>query len=258
MMKVFVILLFSAVLSATAKESIVFVGAHPDDSEGFAATAFLLKERYDIHVVDLTRGELGLGWSGLYDGSTARTRVAEEMKACSLLGATPHFLFEIDGSAYAGERSATALTKLFLRLKPKAVFTHWPVDGHADHVQAAAVVMRALRDSGLLNGSKNPPERYFFEVLARQTQNYVPLYYVDVSRTMESKISMLRCYACQNENDSLVQTKLEQARHRGAERVPRVEFAETFTTFDGRPIAGGVLEELPETVAKGRRNEGAP
>ena len=43
-------------LACMAKEAVVFVGAHPDDSEGFAATAFLLKDRYDIHVVDLTRG----------------------------------------------------------------------------------------------------------------------------------------------------------------------------------------------------------
>ena len=86
-------------LACMAKEAVVFVGAHPDDSEGFAATAFLLKDRYDIHVVDLTRGELGLGWPGFYDGSTAATRVAEERMACALLGATVHFLEEKDGSA---------------------------------------------------------------------------------------------------------------------------------------------------------------
>ena len=48
-------------LAASAKEAVIFVGAHPDDSEGYAATAFLLRDTYDIHVVDLTRGELGLG-----------------------------------------------------------------------------------------------------------------------------------------------------------------------------------------------------
>ena len=234
-------------LACMAKEAVVFVGAHPDDSEGFAATAFLLKDRYDIHVVDLTRGELGLGWPGFYDGSTAATRVAEERMACALLGATVHFLEEKDGSAYAGERSATALTKLLLRLRPRAVFTHWPVDVHADHVQAAAVTARALRDSLLLNDPVRRPERYFFEVLTRQTQNYAPLYYVDVTRTMTNKVEMLRCYACQNKDDSLVQAKLAQARRRGAERAPCAEFAETFTTFDGRPIPGGVLETLPET-----------
>lgn len=31
--------------SAWARPSIFFVGAHPDDSEGFAATAFLLRGR---------------------------------------------------------------------------------------------------------------------------------------------------------------------------------------------------------------------
>ena len=43
------------------KESIVFIDAHPDDAEGFGATAFLLRDKFDLHVVDLTHGELGLG-----------------------------------------------------------------------------------------------------------------------------------------------------------------------------------------------------
>ena len=241
-----------ASLACLAKDAIVFVGAHPDDSEGFAATAFLLKDRYDIHIVDLTRGELGLGWPGFYDGSTAATRMAEERRACALLGATVHFLDEKDGSACASERSAAALTRLLLRLKPRAVFTHWPVDAHADHVQAAAVTARALRDSLPAFDPGPRPERYFFEVLPSQTQNYRPLYYVDVSRTMASKLELLRCYACQNKDDSLAKVKLAQAKRRGAERVPRADCAETFTTFDGRPIPGGVLEELPETATIGK------
>ncbi len=45
----------------SSKEKIVFISAHPDDAEGFAATAFPLRDRYELHVVDLTHGELGLG-----------------------------------------------------------------------------------------------------------------------------------------------------------------------------------------------------
>lgn len=227
--------------AAGAKESVFFIGAHPDDTEGYAATAFLLKEKYDVHVVDLTRGELGLGMAGLKDGSTAKRRMAEEAKACTLLGATPHFLDEVDGFACAGEKSVDRLAGLFKQHRPKAVFTHWPVDEHVDHVQCWAVVANALRKSGL------EPERYFFEVLMSQTRNFRPIYRVDVSRTIDDKARMLRCYACQNVNDGLVKEKLAQAALRGRETFPPVAAAEVFTTFDGRPIAGGVLEGLPET-----------
>lgn len=226
----------------SARESVFFVGAHPDDTEGYAATAFLLRGKYDIHVVDLTHGELGLGAAGLEDGSTAKRRTAEEEAACAYLGATPHFLHETDGSAYASKPSVDALAELLRQHKPKAVFTHWPVDTHCDHVQTAAVVARALNESGL------KPERYFYEVLMSQTKNWCPIYSVDVTATITNKQEMLRKYACQNAGDALVKEKTEQARIRGRQRTPVCAFAETFTTFDGAPIFGGVLAPLKETA----------
>ena len=237
----------SAVLSAgvvSAKEKVIFFGAHPDDSEGFSGTAFLLAKDYEVHVVDLTHGELGLGPKGLEDGSTKRRRTAEETKACGLLGAQIHFLDEVDGYACASDQAAEAFAKLLGDLKPRAVFAHWPIDCHADHVQCAAVLARAKVKCGI------DPETYFYEVLLSQTRNWNPIYSVDISSTISNKIEMLRCYACQNVNDSLVRSKEAQARYRGSWRGPSVKYAETFTTFDGHPIAGGVLEGLKETARR--------
>ena len=225
-----------------ARESVFFVGAHPDDTEGYAATAFLLRDKYDIHVIDLTRGELGLGMAGYRDGTTAKRRMAEEAAACAYLGATPHFLDEIDGFAYARKTSVDSLAKLIRELKPVAIFTHWPVDTHCDHVQTAAVTRRAAVEAGF-NG-----EYYFFEVLRSQTVNFRPLYSVDVSKTIKDKAEMLRKYVCQNANDGLAKEKLEQAKARGQERRPSCAAAEVFTTYDGRRIEKGVLENLGETL----------
>lgn len=225
-----------------AKRSILFVGAHPDDTECFAGLAFLLRDRYDIHVVDLTRGENGLGPAGREDGSTGRIRTAEEMRACAFLGATPHFLHDVNGAAEATRASVDALVRLFAELKPVAVFTHWPVDTHPDHVQCAAVVGHAFRISG------HRAERYFFEASTGQTMNWRPLYSVDVSATMARKLELIAQYACQNPNGSLVAENERRAARRGAERVPTVEYAEAFDTFDGEPIAGGVLEGLSEAA----------
>ena len=219
-----------------SRESIVFIGAHPDDTEGFGATAFLLRDAFDIHVVDLTHGELGLGRAGLVDGSTAATRTQEERDACALLGATPHFLAEIDGDAHAGGSSVSLLAAILKDLRPRAVFTHWPVDNHQDHVQAAAVTAHALWRLDY------KPEVYFFEVMFAQTANFVPLYYVDVSSVMERKAALLRAYPCQNRDDCILNDNLKRARIRGAEAMPPVAAAEAFTTHDGAPIPGGVLE----------------
>ena len=241
-----------------ARESVVFVGAHPDDSEGFAATAFLLRDKYDLHVVDLTRGERGLGRAGMLDGSTARIRVAEEQAACRFLGATPHFLCETNGCCHASRLAAEMLMSILRELKPRAIFTHWPVDGHSDHVQAMATVSFALdafrREKWR---AMSEPELYFYEVVPGETEQFPALYSVDVTKTMDLKTEMLRCYACQNADDSLVRTKIAQAGVRGAERLPPVRFAEVFTTFDGKRIPNGVLEGLPET-AFARRTPAVP
>ena len=232
--------------SGMAREAIVFVGAHPDDTEGFAATAFLLRDKYDLHVVDLTRGERGLGAKGLADGSTGRIRVREEQEACRLLGATPHFLCEVNGRCHASAQAAAELTALLKEIRPKAVFSHWPVDKHSDHVQCAATVAFSLDELWVSENWR--PQFYFYEVLPGQTRNWSPIYSVDVTKTMDLKSAMLRKYACQNPDDSLVRAKVAQAERRGRERDPPCRYAETYTTFDGKPIKGGVLEELPETA----------
>lgn len=230
--------------SASAKDSVFFVGAHPDDSEGFAATAFLLREKYDLHVIDLTRGERGLGQQGLRDGTTAKKRVAEEEAACAYLGATPHFLAEVNGSCCAGQPSVDLLVKLLRQYRPKAVFTHWPIDRHSDHVQTAAVVFNALD----LVRKDLQPEYYFFEVSLGQTRNWRPLYHVDVTSVIGNKLTMLRKYECQNDGDGLAEANRKRAALRGRQRTPPCGFAETFATFDGKPIEGGVLSSLGDLV----------
>lgn len=227
---------------AERRESVLFVGAHPDDTEGFAATAFLLRDKYDIHIVDFTGGERGCGEAKYLNGWTKEKRRKEEESACSFLGAKHYWIGEVDGEACATSRTVALLLRLIAELKPRAVFTHWPVDGHPDHMQCATATQIAVLRI-------NPrPEFYFFEVIPGETANWHPLYSVDVTATMDKKTKMMRLYECQNVNDWLVKDKIKQAEQRGREREPACRYAETFTTYDGQPIAGGILEGLAETV----------
>jgi LmbE family N-acetylglucosaminyl deacetylase len=222
---------FSAVFANDVKEkqNIVFIGAHPDDSEGFAGLAFLLSEKYNIHIVDYTNGDFGLGMPGFLDGSTARIRIQEEKNACALMGATPHFIGAVDANAYVTSNDVAKIAKLLSDLKPVAVFTHWPVDSHPDHVMTAAATYKAIR---LI---KCRAEFYYYEVLEGQTRAWTPLFSVDISSVMDKKIEMLRRYKCQNENDELVKAKVRLALKRGNEREIKVKYAETFTTYNGKP-----------------------
>ena len=240
-------------MSACGRESLLFVSAHPDDTDGFAATALLLKDKFDIHVVDMTHGVYDLGEKGVFDDPRVPGRMKEEFAACSYAGFTPHFLSESDADACASDKSATQLAEIIRKVKPRAVFTHWPIDRHADHVQCAALVARALVRAGRAPapGQKMPPdaaERYFFEEWMTQTLNFTPLYSVDVSKVMTNKVEMLRLYKGQNPGNMLAKLSLERASLRGSQHVPPCRHAEVFTSYDGKPVPGGVLEKLKETV----------
>ena len=104
----------------------------------------------------------------------------------------------------------------------------------------------AVRAMELLARAVNNED--FFEEWLKQTRNFTPLYSVDVSEVMTNKVEMLRLYKGQNPGDMLVKMTLERARLRGSQRTPQCKYAEVFTSYDGKPVPGGVLEKLKETV----------
>ena len=236
MKKLIVAVAACAALAAGAKEALVYVGAHPDETECGAGTLLLLKDRFDIHVVDVTRGERGLGEAGYRDGSTVKTRFAEEQKACAMLGAQAHYLDEIDGDAYASKRAAGKLAELLRTVKPRVIFSQWPADNHPDHVQAFALTRRAIAEAGWKG------ELYLYEANpGTQTVNFHPNAYVDITSVLEKKQDFIRCYACQNENDGLAQATARKAAYRGRQCRPCVRYAEAFATWTGAPAAEGTL-----------------
>ena len=181
-------------LGLCARECVVLVEAHPDDLGGHAGTALLLSEKFDVKVVDFTRGEYGLGEGPYRDGSCAKTRVEEEKKACAMLGTEPVFLDAVDyrgERAFADEVVTRKLAALFTEWKPRAVILHWPLDTHPDHVQSYAAAVHALCLAKL------SPEIYFQEQTT-QSRNFQPQYHVDITRVKDRKAELIRCYACQD------------------------------------------------------------
>ena len=70
--------LLVGILSLEAKETVFFVGCHPDDIENCLGLMLRMKEKYDVQVIDFTRGEGGCGPEGYTNGTTAVKRIAEE------------------------------------------------------------------------------------------------------------------------------------------------------------------------------------
>lgn len=244
----FLVCLLSTSFALAARECVVLVEAHPDDLAGHAGTALLLSEKFDVKVVDFTRGEFGLGEGPYRDGSCARLREAEEKKACAMLGTEPVFLDPVDykgEKAFADEKVTRRLADLFAEWKPRAVILHWPLDTHPDHVQSYAAAIHALFLARI------SPEVYFQEQTT-QSRNFQPRYHVDITRVKARKDELIRCYVCQG-GDAMAKRKerdsVFRAQRVGQWRMTSAENIESFACWDGTVKKGrSIFFELDAPV----------
>ena len=232
------ILIAMTAMAGVAKDAVLVVGGHPDDLVGSAGLCFLLKDRFDLHLIDYTRG----AYMQANDSEIAKTRMAEERAACALLGMTPYFMEEGDGRAFAGEETCRKMAELIKKINPRCVILHWPVDIHKDHVMSTAAALKAIEIAGL------QPEILFFEE-TWQSKNFPVHYLVDITDVWDRKVEVIRSYKCQNVNDAIVQNKYRDAKFRGSQLYPAEDgrVAEAYSVFQS-PQQGfkSVLSELPK------------
>ncbi len=216
------------------KEVIAIAGGHPDDLVGSLGLALLLKDRFDIHVLDFTRGEVG--WWGHTPEETAPVRTAEEESVCGEIGATPHFLGEIDGDAYANREVCARTVALLRELQPRAIIAHWPLDVHMDHVMSTAATLKAIALAKLR------PEVYFYEE-TNQSQYFPATFFVDITSVFDRKVELMRRYVSQNGNDCIVRNKTHDAVFRGSQCGAR--YAEAYAPYlPLRPGQRCLLQEV--------------
>jgi LmbE family N-acetylglucosaminyl deacetylase len=247
-----VVCLFALTLASLAKETVVIVPAHPDDLISSIGFCLLAKDKFDVHVVDFTHGERGLGQKAFADGSCKKIRIAEEEAVCKAVGATLHWLDEIDGEAYACRETCRKLADIIKELKPRAVFAHWPVDIHTDHAMAGAAALRAVFLSGL------KPEVYFFDEIY-QSKCFVPDRYLDITDVFERKYEILRMYKCQY-RDGGIEHRQKACDKVGGMRTAMLSTgcAESFRSlFPPLQREKSIFDELQRTPRSGRKFQGA-
>ena len=69
--------------AALAKEKVVIVPAHPDDLISTIGFCLLARNTFEVHVIDFTHGERGLGLEGFTNGVAKATRIKEEESVCA-------------------------------------------------------------------------------------------------------------------------------------------------------------------------------
>ena len=231
-------------------KSILLVVAHPDDvAYGMSGTAYLLKDRYKLHVTCMTKGERGRkGWSMK---KTASVREKEEAAACSILGADLMFCKRTDGEVFADVKTCRQISRLVEEIRPAAIFTIWPVDFHIDHTAVAEIVKKAVSMADM------PIEIVYCEEADCQTSLFVPDYYVDISHVIDRKLEMIRCHECQNRDDEMAREALAKSIRRGKESG--FANAEGFKVLfypksGGESILSSVgAKKNPHLIAKRRR-----
>ena len=170
---------------STARLKVVVTGGHPGDPEyGCGGTIARLTELgHEAVLLYLNQGEPV--------ESAARmtgNRVEEAKKACEILKARPSYVGQIDGNAVVDRSHYNQFLEILEKENPNAVFTHWPIDNHADHRAMSMLVYDAWLHM------QRKFSLFYYEVSnGEDTQQFAPSDYVDISASEPKK--RLACYA---------------------------------------------------------------
>jgi LmbE family N-acetylglucosaminyl deacetylase len=165
------------------KLKVIVTGGHPGDPEyGCGGTAARYASLgHEVALLYLNRGEWPPGADGV-------SRVAEAKNACEILGARPLYAGQHNSKAVVDAPRYEAFRNILEAERPSVVFTHWPIDNHADHRAISMLVYDAWLKL------KKTFALYYYEVSnGEDTLQFAPTHYVDITATEPQK--RRACYA---------------------------------------------------------------
>jgi LmbE family N-acetylglucosaminyl deacetylase len=217
-------------------DSILLITAHPDDvAYACGGTAWMLKQRFRLHVVCASQGERGHPDGAFPPGSLppgtlpppspaiAAVRAQEEAASCALLGADLTFLGLVDGEIFPTPAACATVAEMIRRLRPRAVLTHGAFE-KKDHSAVFAIAYQSLFLA----------ERFWETELCMFWQPdgtynlHTPPIYVDISPVIERKRELIRCHRSHLHGDTTVESLIERNRHLG--KLALCDYAEAFYT----------------------------
>lgn len=167
------------------KLKVIVTGGHPGDPEyGCGGTiARYSNLGHNVVLLYLNRGE---------GNDKNQVRVAEANKACEILKARAVFAGQVDGKAVVDQAQYEAFHQLLKAQSPDVVFTHWPIDNHADHRAISLLVYE-----GWLRMKKNFTLYYYEVSNGEDTVQFTPTHYVDITETESRKRAACFAHASQ-------------------------------------------------------------
>ncbi len=203
--------------SKAAKLRVLCIGAHPDDPESACGgtLARYAEAGHDVHVLYMTRGELGI--DGKTPTETATIRSAEAERGCAALGATPHFFGKPADTLVFTPPVLDELQRVTDAINADVWFGHWPLDTDYDHQASAMLTLNVY-----LRKERRHP-LYMFEVESgTQTLAFPPHVYVEIGPVLRKKLAAIRAHESQD-----AERRLYERHHEPMERFRAREVAGT-------------------------------
>lgn len=201
----------SADCEAGRRLKVIVTGGHPGDPEyGCGGTiARYTDAGHEVILLYLNRGEKVCPEPSPEAG--ANSRVAEAKHACEILKTRPMFAGQCDGHAVVDRAHYEEFKSLIQDERPDVLFTHWPIDGHADH---RAISMLAY-DAWLKMRRKFG--FYYYEVSdGEDTLMFSPTDFVDITPNEPRKRAACYAHASQAP-DKFYALQSQVTRFRGVE-----------------------------------------
>jgi LmbE family N-acetylglucosaminyl deacetylase len=223
---------------------ILGVAAHPDDIEAAigGSLATWIKAGAEAYFLILTKADKGTTDRSIACEVLCRKRRSEQRAAAQTLGVRDVFFAEYeDGSLEATPAVKRDIVRHIRKLRPDTVFTYDPgmlycvqqqLVNHPDHRAAGQATLDAVyplaRDHlafpELLADEQLEPHKVGTLLLFNLNQSN---FYVDISDTLETKLSVLCMHASQFPDSEKVKKRLRQlAKEKGADCG--TQYAEAF------------------------------
>lgn len=162
------------------QQSILAIGAHPDDVElGCGASLSAHVARGDrVHILTLCGGEAG---------GTVTERADEARRAATLLGAGLTLASLADTQISEGAETIRVIENCIQAVQPQLIYTHSEKDGHQDHRNTFRATVVAARQVPSLLCYQAPST----------TVQFIPTRFNDIAAHLERKQQSIAAYTSQ-------------------------------------------------------------
>jgi two-component system response regulator HydG len=224
-----------------ARQSVLAIGAHPDDVEIGAAGTLLVHRSmgHEVSVLTLSHGARG---------GIEATRAGESETAAMALGATLYLEELLDTGIREGDPTIGVISRVVETVQPTVIYTHSLHDVHQDHRNAHRAAMVAIRDVGRVYCFQSPSA----------TVDFRPTRFVTIDEQLDRKLLAIKAFSSQAQVRAYLEPDLIESTARYWSRFGDGRYAEAFEVIREASTDGQAADPAAHPVGVVSGNREAP